>query len=439
MADSGYVPRPYVRQPYTPDTRSIGALLMRGSREQATAAAIRGATAAQLWQNLAQGFQQYQNVTRQQAEKAASVVLHETERKAAEALKRDELAERKAEREETNRLRQETATRQQRMDARDVAQDFGRVQAPGPISQDQMDLTQGDPATFARTRYAFGPGTAQGPELMPTPEQIRQTKVDEAAAAERAAQGASRLRDDVRADKTLEATLANQKVMQGIAQQNANIAAANSQARLGGGASTLSPAYRNALERVISNVPANRRGPKLTHAQRLFDEQNEPELKDFIRQNAIEGENVDVKNQVLGRMATIASLKDTQDILKEMKAKGVPTNIIAGSAEDVARKLGTSTNPEYVALGNRLAGTLINYRRAATGVAFGEKEGAQYARMFPSYKNTMPVNLALIDGLMREMNTYDKAYWEHKLGKDGAALILGASEAAPTGKANPNR
>lgn len=137
----------------------------------------------------------------------------------------------------------------------------------------------------------------------------------------------------------------------------------------------------------------------------------------------------------------MASLNDASAILQEMQAKGVPTGFLTGTAEDLVRKVGKSTNPEYVALANRLAGTLINYRRAATGVAFGEREAAQYEKMFPNYRNELPVNLALIQGLQREMKTYDDVYWESKLGKDGKAFVFGESvKAPPTGRGgNPFR
>lgn len=191
--------------------------------------------------------------------------------------------------------------------------------------------------------------------------------------------------------------------------------------------SSMPAPYRNALGRALLSVTAQRRTAATQLANRLWQEGNENELKGLIQQAAIEGENVDVKNQVLGRQATMASLQDTKNILNELKDKGVPTNWFTGSVEDLYRKLGKTSNPEYVALGNRLAGTLINYRRAATGVAFGEKEGAAYAKMFPNYKNELPVNIALIEGLEREMRTYDKVYWEHKLGTDGAEIIIGKS------------
>lgn len=185
--------------------------------------------------------------------------------------------------------------------------------------------------------------------------------------------------------------------------------------------------YRNALDRSIMSIPAVRRGTVVQLANRLFREGNLDELKSTIKQAAIEGENVDTKNQVRGREATKAALADTKLMLAELQAKGVPTNWFSGTAEDLARRLGTSTNPDYVRLGTRLMDTLITYRRAATGVQFSAKETEQYAKMFPNYKQSLPVNLATLDGMLRAISTNDRVFWEQKLGKDGADLVVGDS------------
>lgn len=64
--------------------------------------------------------------------------------------------------------------------ARKNADAVGKALPPGPISQDQMDTLQRSPEQATRTRYSFGPGTADGPELMPTDEQIKEKQVREA-------------------------------------------------------------------------------------------------------------------------------------------------------------------------------------------------------------------------------------------------------------------
>ena len=439
---------PYAGKRHTPNTGALAALYTRGGDALAEISLRKGAASAQLFERLGQIFTGYQQMEREKQSTAASL-----------ALRAQEKADERAFTSEQARLEREARVAERKIDKSDRATEreaatlertigdmppgvvspalLAQVQRLSPVLASRFRSTETLPARV--TPGAAGEVAAE-PEaltiLEPTAAQGRQAAIDTAQRERWAAEDAARTRDDVRADTQLGLTRENQRVtqenariMQGIAQQNADTTRANSQARIGGGTSDLTPVYRNALERVLSSIPANRRGPKITHANRLFEEQNEKELKDFIRLNAIESEPVDIRQQITGRMATLASLRDTRDVLREMKAAGVPTNIMSGSVEDVARKLGTSTDPRYVAMSNRLAGTLINYRRAATGVAFGEREGAAYEKMFPNYRNTLPVNEALLDGLEREMTTYDKTYWEHKLGNDGAALVIGAAPA----------
>jgi len=202
-----YTPRPYVRDAYTPDTRSIGALLLRRGQDQGTAAAIRGATAAQMWQQLARGFQEYGNVTREQAAQAATFTMREAERQAAEKLKRDEMAERKAEREADQR-------RQQQQDDRQTAIYTAGETAPGPIDRFTAEILSKFPGTAARVRGqqtlpatvtpgAFGE-VSQEPEVFPVlepsaPQIAAAQAVSRAEAAAKAA-AADRAADNARLD-----------------------------------------------------------------------------------------------------------------------------------------------------------------------------------------------------------------------------------------------
>ena len=123
------------------------------------------------------------------------------------------------------------------------------------------------------------------------------------------------------------------------------------------------------------------------------------------------------------------SLRDVRNTLERYAAFGeddapvLPTNWLLGNIEKIYRSVGVTQDARYVELANRLMGTLINYRRAATGVQFGQLENQQYLRMFPTNQNIPNVNLALIDGLLHEMDSYDSTYWRHKLGERGARLI----------------
>lgn len=192
---------------------------------------------------------------------------------------------------------------------------------------------------------------------------------------------------------------------------------------------------RTAIDRVTNSMPKERAASWRKTLSGLAVDGNEEDLRSAMKQAAIESEPSTSRTQLQGREQMVGSLLDAKAILSDMKTRGVPTDILTGSVEDIARKLGTSTNPEYVRLGNRLASTLIAYRKAATGAQFSEKESSQYQKMFPNYSNEFPVNDALIQGLLDEAQTNNRIFWSNKVGSKAAGWILGESAAAGNGPA----
>lgn len=185
------------------------------------------------------------------------------------------------------------------------------------------------------------------------------------------------------------------------------------------------------IERVTNSLPKARREEWQSTLRNVVESGDEDELRSVIKQTAVEGEVAATRAAVLGREQMVAALSDAKTVLKQLKAEGVPTGFFAGTVEDLYRKLGTSTNPKYVALANQLQETLINYRRAATGAAFSDKESSQYKSMFPNYSNQFPINEALIDGLTRAAATNNQTYWTGKVGKKQAEWLLGSAERQP--------
>ena len=177
---------------------------------------------------------------------------------------------------------------------------------------------------------------------------------------------------------------------------------------------------RTALDRATMSVPAIRRGTVEDAVARSWAAGDQAGAKDMIRQAAIESEPVDTRSQIMGRRNTLAAMKDVRLMLEEMQKAGVPTNWFKGNVEDLARKLGTTQDPKYVELSTRLMDSLVQYRRAATGVQFSVRESQDYQKMFPNYRNTLPVNLATMQGLERAVETNDRTYWEHKMGPEAA-------------------
>lgn len=445
---------PFYQPRYTPDLSRLAAITGRGGEQLAALSQQRGAITADALVRLSSIISGAYGGMREDKARQAATAARATERaedkKFTAEEKRLEREERAAERKAAEEARKAS---EDRSAARWTADN---TTADVPLSTATAAFLRRFPETAARlseqTTLPARPLPMAAGEMslepMPTGNTMLRKSPDDVRAdaqltAQRerwAAEDARAAKDDTRADRALAATTANQALMARIAQQNADTsrmqAETTRQRYTGAGVDTskMKPEFANALDRAILTIPATKRAPILALAHRLADEGDEKGLKEVIQQAAIENENVDAKNQIRGRQATIAALTDAQAVLQQMKAAGVPTNILTGTIEDVARKLGTSTDPRYVEFSNQLADALINYRRAATGVAFGEKEAAEYSRMFPNYRQTLPVNEAAIRGLKRAMETNDRTYWRGKLGEAGVKAIFGeTAEQNPAG------
>jgi hypothetical protein len=183
-----------------------------------------------------------------------------------------------------------------------------------------------------------------------------------------------------------------------------------------------------------ANFPANRRPAVIAQAKQYLDNNDREGLKQWIVQTAIETEGMGAREQITGRRQAARALSDIRTSLQELQKAGVDTNLLTGTIEDTAQKLGTSTDPRLARIGNRMKDSFINYRRSMTGVAFGQAEGAEYASMAPDFSKTLPLNEAKIAGLLDAMASRDAEFWERKLGKAGAQLVGVLPE---TGAATP--
>lgn len=181
--------------------------------------------------------------------------------------------------------------------------------------------------------------------------------------------------------------------------------------------SEMPPEYEGALRRAVSSAPGTRVENIADSANFFWEQGDEEGLRDFIRQMATENELADDRRMIRGRAVAIREMTELQNLITEMEAEGISTNRLRGSAEDIMRLAGTTSEPRLAYFANRVAQSLLTYRRAMTGVQFGQTEAGEYAKLFPSYGNTAPLNQSLLNGLIDAMDIQDRAYWDDKLGQ----------------------
>ena len=441
-----YVNQPFYAPRYTPDLSRLAELYSRGGAQLADLSMQRAAIPAMMLNRLGDLFSGFVAQKRQEKAAATALAVRATERQQDLDQKEKDRAEREAERLDAARTR-----KNERDEA--AAVEMVNNMPPGPIeptpeNKVAVQFISQFPRAAARLRVGTTlparpvdpsmPAMA-APEPMVSrtatgPEMERAGAVQRGIEAQRAAAEERKI-DNARADLNTQRGIAAQRAteahygkMEDIAQQNANTTAKR-YTSTGLDASNLDPTYADALDSAIMSFPQTKRRPVVDQANRAAAAGDTERVKEIIKQAALEGENVDSRNQIRSRQATIAALEDTRQMIRQLKAEGVDTSWFTGTAEDLARKLGKTTNPKLVVLKNRLMDTVIQYRRAATGVAFGEREGRDYANMFPNYSQDLPVNEATIEGLSRAMKGNDRSFWEGKLGKKGAALVTGTPDA----------
>ena len=179
----------------------------------------------------------------------------------------------------------------------------------------------------------------------------------------------------------------------------------------------------NAIGSASSNLSKDKRLTLGREVQRRVAAGDTEGAKNHIVESILANERVGVRGDIQARAETLGIMGDVSTILDDMAKRGVDTNILKGTAEDVVRKLGKTTNPEFASLANELKSALFAYRKAMTGVQFSVKESADYERMFPNYKNELPVNKALIRGLQRGFAIRNNTYWNLRVGKDTANYL----------------
>lgn len=102
----------------------------------------------------------------------------------------------------------------------------------------------------------------------------------------------------------------------------------------------------------------------------------------------------------LDRRNTIDALTEMQTALNDYVATTGDTNIIKGGIENVANKIGTTSDPRLASIKARIVQATQKYRNSITGAAWGDQETAEYKAIFPSITNTNKLNQTIIDTML---------------------------------------
>jgi len=182
--------------------------------------------------------------------------------------------------------------------------------------------------------------------------------------------------------------------------------------------------YGSAMKFALADASATEAKLRGQTFSELLLQGEQQKAKEFIFKTALETSNADTFRKIQGVGETMAAIDSFKQLVREMKDRGISTDIISGTAEDLARKAGATIDPIKVDYLSRASQILFNYRKSMTGVQFSYAEGQQYAKLFPNYQNTLAVNDQLINSLYSGLATQVEIFYKQKLGTDNYNYLL---------------
>lgn len=143
------------------------------------------------------------------------------------------------------------------------------------------------------------------------------------------------------------------------------------------------------------------------------------QAQELIMSRVINKMSATERDAQLDRRNTIDALTEMKSALNEYVSTTGDTNILTGSIENVANKIGQTSDPRLAAIKTRIIQATQKYRNAITGAAWGEQEDSEYKTIFPSITNTNKLNSTIIDTMIPLLRNNER---------NAIGLFLGGSD-----------
>lgn len=205
---------------------------------------------------------------------------------------------------------------------------------------------------------------------------------------------------------------------------------------------------RNAATRSMMGGVVARKADTIELMNNLWKQGDTDQIKQVVRQATLESDRVspDELRQYTARENSLKQINVIEDMLRDYKGKGGDTNIIKGTVEQIAEKLGFTidhdvvqgqgNDPKLAEIQTRILQSLVDFRRGVTGVQFSAQEAQQYEKIFPNMSNTLDLNLSRIKQFREAATLNNNTFWERRLGEKNAKLVdawLDPTTGRPTG------
>ncbi len=126
--------------------------------------------------------------------------------------------------------------------------------------------------------------------------------------------------------------------------------------------------------------------------------------------------------EITKRDIATEALKDLKQALVAYEALGKGTDFVKGGYEDIARKVGKTTDKDLAALETKIRLSVQAYRSAVSGAAFSESEQKEYDSVFPNKKNGFVLNSTIADTLIQSFENNNSSFYKSYYGDTPANI-----------------
>ena len=101
--------------------------------------------------------------------------------------------------------------------------------------------------------------------------------------------------------------------------------------------------------------------------------------------------------------SAISNITNINDLLSQYYANGGQTGWLSGSYQNFINKVGKTNNPALIGVATSINQAIQAYRKAITGVAFGEKENQDIKSIFPGIDKDKVLNDAILGARLSDL------------------------------------
>jgi hypothetical protein len=187
-------------------------------------------------------------------------------------------------------------------------------------------------------------------------------------------------------------------------------------------------AFTGAINSLGIFLPEKQGDAAKSEMNRLLRNGNVQAAKELVESSAIAAAPTAQKDKAQGRKEAITSLNVIQDLLDQYESQGGQTGIFTGSMQSIQNKIGEVGDPDLVNIATQIRLAIIDYRKAVSGAAFTESEGAEYEAIFPSVGKVSEFNRANINALMETFDRNHTVFMEQYIGAENYKNLFGEQD-----------